>query len=286
LFREQPVPRDLTLAIDVGNSRIKFGLFDCVHGEGAAPGLPAAVAVAAVPAAEHVDWRKIAAMIDEHAARVSSAVIAGANPAGVEMIRSTWPSSGWGLPRVVSRAVDLPLHTSVGFPDKVGIDRLLNAVAANSLRPADQRAIIISAGTATTVDLISEEGTFAGGAILPGLEIGAKALHEYTALLPMIDVPDLLKQEQIEVLGRDTRTAISSGLWFGQLGAIREIVRRLAASATKPWLVLVTGGNGCRLAADLGGEFRFESELALRGLALVAQFEGCHAKPMRAGNAP
>jgi type III pantothenate kinase len=161
----------------------------------------------------------------------------------------------------------------VDFPEKVGIDRLLNAVAANVLRPAGRGAIIVSAGTATTVDLVTEDGTFAGGAILAGLELGARTLHQYTALLPLVDVPELLQQDQINALGRNTQDAIRSGLWFGQLGAIREIVGQLAGLLREAPLLLITGGNGQRLAAELGHGFQFASDLALRGLAVVARSE-------------
>ena len=269
LIRNRSLLPTLTLAIDVGNSRIKFGLFEpAPHGTSTTT-LPDCVTSTAVPSDELIPWEKIAALVDEHAATISSAVVAGPKPAGVEMLLATWPVRLWPQPRVVRGASELPLRISVEFPDKVGIDRLLNAVAANLLRPADRAAIVVSAGTATTIDLVTADGTFAGGAILPGVELGARALHQYTALLPLIDVPDL-RQQNVSPLGRDTRAAISSGLWFGQLGAIREIVTRLSAIATAPPMILVTGGNGQRLATGLGPEFRFESHLALRGLATVA----------------
>lgn len=277
------MPRDLTLAIDVGNSRIKFGLFDCAPRAESAPTLPVAVAVVAWTAAKPGDWGKITALCNENSARISSAVVAGANPAAVEMIRSSWPNPGWPVPQFISRSADLPLRTSVEFPDKVGIDRLLNAVAANVLRPADRAAVVVSAGTATTIDLIIVDGTFAGGAILPGLELGARALHEHTALLPLIDVPALV-QQPVEALGRDTHAAISSGLWHGQIGAIRELATRLTASTVLSPVILVTGGNGRWLAPALGPDFRFEADLALRGLAFVAQAEAGLSQAVR-GNA-
>jgi type III pantothenate kinase len=274
---------DLTLAIDVGNSRIKFGLFDCARQGESRPALPTSVAVLAVAAAEQVDWRQIATLCNQHAARVSSAVVAGANPVGVERVRSTWPQTKWPTPRIINRSAELPVRTSLELPDHVGIDRLLNAVAANVLRPADLGAVIVSAGTATTVDLVLEDGTFAGGAILPGLELGARALHQFTALLPMIDVLALMAQGGVDALGRNTPAAISSGLWYGHLGGIREIVTRFGATAARPPLIMVTGGNGHRLAQALGAEYRFEADLALRGLAFVAQMDDgkANAAPAR-----
>jgi type III pantothenate kinase len=262
----------MLLAIDVGNSRIKFGWFDAAPPATTGTTLPAAIALTALPAADPIDWQRIVADGADQRGRILAAVIAGPNPAGVEMIRSAWPAD-WPPPRVVSTAMDLPLRVHVEFPERVGIDRLLNAVAANVLRQTGRGAIIVSAGTATTIDLVTEDGTFAGGSILPGLELGARALHQHTALLPLVDFPALLMQERIGPLGRNTKDAIRSGLWYGQLGAIREIVTQLAGLVRETPVQIVTGGNGRRLAAELGHDFQFEADLALRGLAFVAQSE-------------
>jgi type III pantothenate kinase len=143
-------------------------------------------------------------------------------------------------------------------------------VAANVLRPQGAAVVIVDAGTATTVDLLSAEGAFEGGSILPGIELGARALHQYTALLPLIDVPALLA-ESVAPLGRNTREALGSGLWFGQIGAIRELIYLFERSVEGPIQIYVTGGNGSRLAPALRSDARFEPDLALRGLAHIAK---------------
>jgi type III pantothenate kinase len=256
-------------AIDVGNTRVKFGVFGCADSMASKAKLPACIATMAVPIAEELEWGKITAHFDEWGAKLARGVIAGANPAGVEKIIAGWPDGVWPAPLAVRRAVDLPLRVNVELPEKVGIDRLLDAVAANALRALDEPVVVVDAGTATTVNYISAEGAFEGGAILTGIELGARALHQYTALLPLIDVPSLLLHP-VEPLGRNTPAAIGSGLWFGQVGAVRELVARLSESASRTPLVLVTGGNGRWLAPALGSHVRFEPDLALRGLAFVA----------------
>src|SRR5262249_49663366 len=152
------------------------------------------------------------------------------NPAGIERLLSHWPVPVWAAATLIERAADLPLVVNLDHPDRVGIDRLLDAVAANVLRAPEQAAIVIDSGTATTVDLVSAAGAFEGGATLPGLELGARALHQYTALLPLIDVPKMLEQPRVAPLGKDTPRAMESGLWHGQVGAIRELTARLAES--------------------------------------------------------
>ncbi|RMF89255.1 MAG: type III pantothenate kinase, partial [Planctomycetota bacterium] len=86
---------------------------------------------------------------------------------------------------------DVPLDVRVPDPDMVGIDRLLDAAAADRLRREGSPAVVVDLGTAITVDLVSADGGFLGGAILPGLAMAARALHDYTDLLPLIDVTRL-----------------------------------------------------------------------------------------------
>lgn len=261
----------MTLAIDVGNSRIKFGLFARGGPTAGAHVLPEIRSALALSSGAPLDWRQLAASFEKMPP--AAAIIAGVDPPNVERILAEWPRTVWPEPRVIRLAAELPLRTQVDAPDKVGVDRLLNAVAANVLRSALQPAIVVGAGTATTIDLISADGAFQGGAILPGLELGARALHQHTALLPLIETRELWRIP-VPALGRNTRTAIQSGLWFGQIGAVREIVARLSDDAGAPPLVLATGGNGEWLATALGPQVRFEPQLTLRGLAYVAQANG------------
>ena len=258
-----------TFAVDVGNTRAKFGVFARATALAATPKIPVCIASLAVSVADQLEWGKITAHFDSWKANLGQAVIAGANPTGVERIVSTWPGGNWPAPVIVQRAAELPLRVHVEHPDKVGIDRLLDAVAANALRGWAEPAIVVDAGTATTVNFISAEGAFEGGAILPGIELGARALHQFTALLPLIDVQSL-SLHPVVPLGRNTPGAIGSGLWFGHIGAVRELITRLSESSNQPPLLLVTDGNGRWLAPAIEPDARFEPDLALRGLAFVA----------------
>jgi type III pantothenate kinase len=205
----------------------------------------------------------------------------------VERLLEGWARRGWPTPFVVRDYTAIPVAVDVDAPEKVGLDRLLAAVAANALRPADRAAIVIDSGTATTVNYISAQGIFCGGAILPGLEMSAKALHHYTALLPLLPVHELGGDEPIAP-GRNTREAIRNGLLWGQVGAIRELVRQLclrrghdlpvfdesadavgvASPSRAPWLVL-TGGGGPVLSPHFPGVMRLAS-LGMHGLVLTA----------------
>lgn len=265
------------LAIDVGNSRIKFGLFDASDCGRAARSLPPCLKTLAVPVAEEVPWNEIRQWCDPHSGAVRG-VLAGANPQGIARVVDTWPED-WLPPQVISEPTHVPIATRLVFPRRVGIDRVLNAVAANVVRETGRAVIVVDSGTATTVDLIGPDGLFEGGAILPGFELCARALHYYTALLPLITMDELDTQSN-EPLGRETRSALRSGLFWGQLGAVKELVARLSdvpelesalgKSAPSNPLLLLTGGGSALLAPHLPTA-KIERHLSLQGLALSAQ---------------
>ena len=163
-------------------------------------------------------------------------------------------------------AGDLPLEVRLERPDMVGIDRLVDAVAVNRLRRPERPAVIVDVGTAITVDLVSADGAFLGGAILPGLQMSARAMHEFTDLLPLVDVSDLAVPPP--ALGTATVPAMESGLFWGAVGAIRQLIEQ--DQAATPIDVFLTGGAGVAVAELLGPNVRYEPNLTLAGIVLTA----------------
>lgn len=264
------------LAIDAGNTRIKCGLFRV--GPDASQTLPECCSERAFPTGAAVTPAEIGVTDSE-----TQAIITGSNPSEVERIISEWPATHPRPLRLPDRNA-LPLTIDVDYPEKVGIDRLLNAIAANRIRPANEPAILIDSGTATTIDYVNAEGAFCGGAILPGFDLCAKALHEYTALLPLIPMHELLARQSLpDEIGRNTEAAITSGLYWGHVGAVNGLLRRQLhiagreleesgqpVTATGGALVLLTGGAASLLKPHLPSIVRYEPHLSLQGLALVA----------------
>ncbi|MHB8898448.1 MAG: type III pantothenate kinase [Thermoguttaceae bacterium] len=163
---------------------------------------------------------------------------------------------------------DLPLKVEVPRPDMVGIDRLLAAVAANRMRRSGRPAVIVDLGTAITVDLVSTSGAFQGGAILPGTEMSARALHDYTDLLPQIQMSELV--DPPDPLGKATEPAMRSGLYWGTVGAVRELSSRMLGPASAEAELFVTGGAGPMLARLLSSTAHHVPHLTLAGIALTA----------------
>ena len=172
------------------------------------------------------------------------AVVAGTMPAKAAAVVKTWPVT-LPVPTLTDRT-QLPVIIDVDFPEKVGIDRLLHAVAANVIRQPQQPAIIVSSGTAITVEVVSSEGTFLGGAILPGILMGAKSLPPGNDRAAAVDPWKLLEYEPA-ILGKNTEAAIAVVLSGDVYGTVRELVDRYSEMLTKrsdPPLLLLTGGVG------------------------------------------
>jgi type III pantothenate kinase len=165
----------------------------------------------------------------------------------------------------------LPLRLSVDFPSQVGMDRLLNAVAAKDRVQREVSLFLIDAGSAVTVDWVDESGTFRGGAILPGFALMAQALHAYTAQLPQIGVPPPANPT---LPGTNTRSAIEAGVFWAVAGGIRALVRQFVGnklSGHREYEVFLTGGDAPLLATVLETSIYLWPEMTLEGVRLAAE---------------
>jgi type III pantothenate kinase len=123
-------------------------------------------------------------------------------------------------------------------PKEVGADRIANAIGGISFFP-DKNLFIIDLGTATTVCAISEKREYLGGTILPGLRLGMESLKNNAAKLMEVKI-----QSPSSYLGRSTKESIQSGLYFGQLGALKEIVQGIKQEVFPNQDVTIIGTGG------------------------------------------
>lgn len=259
-------PCETLLVIDAGNTRAKWGLFGLEKADSEV--LPACHASGAVDHGAALPW---AELIADHGTTRHCPAITGSNPQEVARIAREWPHD-WPRPLIVNDRRAFPIAIDVDAPAQVGIDRLLAAVAANRLRAPETPAIIVDSGTATTINFVDPRGHFCGGAILPGFDLCAKALRQYTALLPLIEMNAVVDAEASPAeLGRNTHAAIRSGLYWGHVGAVKELLNRMVGAASSAPLVLLTGGAAPLLKPHLPASVRHEPHLALQGLALIAR---------------
>jgi type III pantothenate kinase len=253
------------VAVDVGNSRIKFGWFE--GDETADPfGLPSPVKTFELgPEAGELD--RLSAWLEDGAAGSISWWIGSVQRSASSRLVD------WLRARDVERitllaSVDLPLEVRLPRPDMVGIDRLLGAVAANHLRAPDQPAVVVDLGTAVTVDLVSADGAFLGGAILPGIGLSARALHEFTDLLPAMEMQSLA--EPPPALGTNTIEAMRSGIYWGAIGGVRHLLDLLRETVGQTPAVFLTGGAAPVVAPLIAPGARYVPHLVLAGIALTA----------------
>jgi type III pantothenate kinase len=274
------------VAVDIGNSRVKLGLFrrecsgenDAGRGDRAArePLIPEPMATFDLPIRHDTgefDANRLINWCNEHLSEGTAWRIASVHRAAASRLSAMlhdWAkqsADGNSIRQLTYRDVPLPIR--VDEPARVGIDRLLAALAADRLRQRDRAAIVVDLGTAITVDLVEPDGAFVGGAILPGIATSARALAEKTDALPQVTLEFL--DYPPAALGKSTVPAIESGIYWGAIGAIRELVTQLSAPfPTQPDL-FITGGAS-RQVADLlktHGTVRHVPNLVLSGIALV-----------------
>ncbi len=141
----------------------------------------------------------------------------------------------------IPRDLPYPVPLDVEEPDRVGPDRVMIAAAVGAR--ALPGAVVVDVGTAVTVEVIGARGAYRGGAIAVGPRMAARALHEHTALLPLVEpeVPTF-------ALGRTTEGCIQSGLTYGIAGMIDRLVREITRSLRGKVPVLATGGGAALIA--------------------------------------
>ncbi|GAB4284973.1 MAG: type III pantothenate kinase [Coriobacteriia bacterium] len=249
----------MILAVDVGNTQTVLGLFDGDTLEG--------------------HWRistETMLTADELRVQIGGLLaLDGRRWADVErlVIASVVPALTLAYEEVAERATALPpmvigpgIKTGIAIrydnPHEVGADRIVNAVAA--FEAYGGPAIVVDFGTATTLDVIAEDGAYLGGAIAPGVETSAEALFRRAARLASVDLepPD-------RVIGRNTRESVQAGLLLGEAVMVDGLVRRAWGELGGPCEVVATGGLAERMAELCETIGHVDADLTLRGLSLI-----------------
>lgn len=167
-------------------------------------------------------------------------------------------------PFVIGENVELGIPVRLPKPSEVGADRLVNAIGAHAVYGGP--LIVIDSGTATTFDIIGEDGGFEGGIIAPGINLSMKALHEAAAKLPRISIQ---KPPQGQVIGVDTVSAMQSGVFWGYIDLIDGLVERVKAEYARPMTVVGTGGVVSLFQGSARTIDHYDSDVTIRGLLLL-----------------
>ena len=249
----------MLLAIDIGNTNIKIGVFDGDE-------LKATWNVATGIHRTTDEYGGVLLNLMERK-KVSPSEITGVAlcsvvppllPAFVELCTKYLHSEAL----VVEAGVKTGMRIRLDNPREVGSDRVVDAVAAQHLY--GKPLIIVDLGTATTFSVVSQEGDYLGGAIAPGIVIATEALYTRTAALPRIR---LNRPEQ--AIGRNTIAAMQSGVIFGHVGLIEGMIQRIEQELGSKAKVIATGGQAYFLAQEIPAIEMVNPDLTLIGLRLI-----------------
>lgn len=235
----------MILAVDCGNSRLKWGLHDrngwLKSGTVPLPGL----------ARLKTTWKKI-----PPPDKIVVANVAGQSAR--TKLNGILPGRGARPTWVAAKRHECGVTNGYGKPAQLGPDRWAALVGAWSMFRGP--CLVVAAGTATTVDVLRSDGTFAGGMILPGLDLMKRSLAQNTAGLPMT-------RGRFSRAPRNTADAIESGCLLAQAGAIETVFAAMETGA----VCVLAGGAAPRIAPHLRIPVRLVDNLVLEGLVRIAE---------------
>ena len=246
------------IAVDIGNSNVALGVF--VKDE--------------LKCTERIDVDKLDNLVDTIkslrqmcgpqplGARTVPVVVCSVNPATEKIVADAVLKALDQNILVIGRDVPLQMKHALENPESVGADRFLTASAAYAV--IEDACVVADFGTATTIDCVSDQGIFLGGAIMPGLALAAQSLQEHTSALPLV-TPVLPTADY----GIDTESAIQNGIFYGAVGALRELVERYATQLGHWPHVVVTGGYSSLIAQKCDFIDSLVPDLCLDGLFLT-----------------
>ena len=166
-------------------------------------------------------------------------------------------------PLIVGPGIKTGIRMVTENPREIGADRIVDAVAAYEIYGGP--VLVLDFGTATTYDLIGEDGSFLAGITAPGIRISAKALWEDTAKLPEVEI-----KKPTSILAGDTISSMQAGLVYGQIGQTEYIIDRVRKeSGFDNMRVIATGGLGRLISDETEAIEVYDRNLTLNGLRLI-----------------
>lgn len=250
----------MILAIDVGNTNITFGVF-------AGKRLMTTFRMMAkTPRTSDEYGIGIRELLRENRvepSKINGSIIASVVPNVMHSLTGAIRRYLQIEPLVVSAGIRTGIRITAENPKEIGPDRIVDVVAAYEKYGGP--VLVLDFGTATTYDLVTEDGRFGVGITAPGIRISAKALWEDTAKLPEIEIkkPD-------SILARETVSSMQAGLVYGQIGQTEYIIRQVKKETGYENLkVVATGGLGRIIADETDAIDVYDSSLTLDGLRIL-----------------
>ena len=252
----------MLLCIDCGNTNTVFALWDGVR----FLGTWRMATEWQRTADQYFVWLSSMMTLRGVSARITDVIVSSTVPRVVFNLRVLADRYFDTRPLVVGKPeCRLPVPPRVEEGTQVGPDRLVNTAGAYDRHGGD--LIVVDFGTATTFDVVAEDGAYVGGVIAPGVNTSLEALHMAAAALPHVDVT-----RPQRVVGTNTVACMQSGIFWGYVGLVREVCDRIRGEVDRPMRVVGTGG-----LAPLFGQGdvlfdRVEDDLTMHGLTVIHRF--------------
>jgi type III pantothenate kinase len=252
------------LAIDVGNSNVMLAIFDDAE-------LLTSWRLNSYQDKTQDDWwitvRQLTADVEIRPADITGVVLASVVPPIGQAISQMVERYLSIDPLIVSSDLELGMNYKVPKPTTIGADRLCNAVACRFYYGSP--GVVIDLGTATTFDVIDEDGDFIGGIIAPGIETGASNLISAAALLSTVDF-----KPPNQVIGKDTESNLQSGIILGAVDMIDGLLERIRKEGGwQDMQIVMTGGWSAKLVPLMHNPVVHDPDLTVQGMRLI--FERC-----------
>lgn len=243
----------MLLAVDIGNTNIKFGVFD---GER----LQSKVSIPTTHCSS-VDELKIA-VADNFDLSISSAIVCSVVPEVEDSLAEFLQHKIGAEPIFVRNDFDFGLKINYEPLSAAGTDRIVNSFAATQKYGVP--CVVCSFGTATTIDVVDSDRTLLGGLISPGFAIMARSLAQNTSKLPEVEF-----QKPDGVISRTTVSAIRSGVFFSLVGLVEATVSRIVTEIGQTPTVVATGGLAAKIAEYTAVIDKIDESLTLDGLRML-----------------
>jgi type III pantothenate kinase len=249
----------MLLAVDIGNTNIALGVFD---GKNLIQHWKIRSDREKTSDEYEIILLNLLALAHLEAESVKSFIISSVVPPLTPVFESLSQDLLKIKPLVVGPGLKTGMSILYENPQEVGADRVVASVAA--FEKYGGPAIIVDFGTATTFDAISKAGEYLGGAIAPGIQIAAEALYLKTAKLPRIEI-----KKPKNAVGRTTVTSMQSGLYFGYIGLIANIIKEMSKELGEDIKITATGSFASQIYPDLESIEYLEPFLVLEGLRII-----------------
>ncbi len=249
----------MILAADIGNSNTTLGLFS---GESLVHRWRLSTLTSATADDLGISMRTLLSSNGVSLSDIDAIIYASVVPPLAEPFEKMCQRYIGMKPLKVAPGVKTGIDIRYENPREVGADRIANAVAVQSQYGGP--SIVVDFGTATTFDVVSADGDYAGGAILPGVGLSTEALFEHAARLPRIDL-----SRPIRAVGRNTVESMRAGIIYGFAGSVDAVVARIEAEIGTARRVIATGGWAGLIAPECQRVDEVDPNLTLEGLRII-----------------